>query len=330
MALRQREYSPPSNKPLASSTIQSTINAVASTFRENGYGNPTKDEDFETGFLLSRQYRGFKNDDPKKEQQKALPHCVLLAMSLNQTTETRKAIVQLAIAGFFFACRSCEYLQVPKSQQRRTKLLTIGNISFQKEGIIIPHSSPLLPYSDCVSVTFELQKNDSKCETITQWKTNQPTMCPVAAWAAIVQRIRAYPNSSDKSKVCTVREHGRNSAITGKMMINALQDGIVAVGETKLGIKKEQIGTHSIRSGAAMAMYLGGCPIYSIMLIGRWRSTAFLDYIRTQVAEFSNDVSNRMLSTQIFQHVPDLTNTSEQSPPSPNIINGGSSTLMLY
>ena len=34
-----------------------------------------------------------------------------------------------------------------------------------------------------------------------------------------------------------------------------------------------------------MAMYLGDCPVYSIMMIGRWSSDAFLRYIRKQVEQ---------------------------------------------
>jgi hypothetical protein len=37
-------------------------------------------------------------------------------------------------------------------------------------------------------------------------------------------------------------------------MINALRDAVVGIREIKLGIKKEDVGTHSIRLGAAMAM----------------------------------------------------------------------------
>ena len=47
-------------------------------------------------------------------------------------------------------------------------------------------------------------------------------------------------------------------------MVKALQAAVVSIGEEKLGFKKEDIGTHSIRSGAAMAMFLGEivvCPV---------------------------------------------------------------------
>ncbi len=87
------------------------------------------------------------------------------------------------------------------------------------------------------------------------------------------------------------------------MIINLLRDGVVGIGETKLGIKRWEVGTHSIRSGAAMAMYLAGVPIFSITLIGRWSSTAFLNYIRKQVQEFSHGISSKMIEIQSFKHV---------------------------
>jgi hypothetical protein len=59
-------------------------------------------------------------------------------------------------------------------------------------------------------------------------------------------------------------------------VINALRDVVGIIGKMRLGVAKEEVGTHSIRSGAAMAMYLGECPIYMVMLIGRWSSDTFL------------------------------------------------------
>ena len=46
-----------------------------------------------------------------------------------------------------------------------------------------------------------------------------------------------------------------------------------------------------------MAMYLNEVPVYTIMLIGRWSSDAFLRYIRRQVQQFSAGVSARMIRT---------------------------------
>jgi hypothetical protein len=64
-----------------------------------------------------------------------------------------------------------------------------------------------------------------------------------------------------------------------------------------------EVGTHLIHSGAAMAMYLAGVPIFSIMLIRCWSSLAFLKYIRKQVQEFSHDISLKMIEVQSFKHI---------------------------
>ena len=55
-----------------------------------------------------------------------------------------------------------------------------------------------------------------------------------------------------------------------------------------------------------MAIYLGECPVYTIMMIGRWSSDAFLRYIRKQVEQFSHNVSRRMIRFQFHRHIPDL------------------------
>ena len=52
-----------------------------------------------------------------------------------------------------------------------------------------------------------------------------------------------------------------------------------------------------------MAMYLDDVPTYTIMLIGREGSDAFLLYIRIQVKPFSHNVSNWMIQTLSFTHV---------------------------
>ncbi len=54
-----------------------------------------------------------------------------------------------------------------------------------------------------------------------------------------------------------------------------------------------------------MAMYLGQCPVYVIMMIGRWSSDAFLVYIRKQVEQFSNGISSKMLRFQFHRHIQD-------------------------
>ena len=55
-----------------------------------------------------------------------------------------------------------------------------------------------------------------------------------------------------------------------------------------------------------MAMYLSGEPVFTIMLIGRWSSDAFLRYIRKQVQQFSRNVAKNMNKCRFFWHVPEV------------------------
>jgi hypothetical protein len=96
--------------------------------------------------------------------------------------------------------------------------------------------------------------------------------------------------------------------------MNGLQDTVSAIGEDSLHIAANKIGTNSIRLGTAMAMFLGGCPVFLIMMIGCWSSDAFLHYIRKQVEEFNHDVSQKNAHPHVSQAHPQLHLPSSFSP----------------
>ena len=305
LAMREARFSRPTHETLVVGTIRGTISHVVQTFRDHDRPNPTKDEDGDLGRVLSRLFRAYQNKDPKQQQQKALPVGVLRELAKVKATETQRAISQLTIAAYFFACRSCEYLKVQQSEKRRTDILRLRCIRFFKDGKELAHNDRLLEYADSVSVTFEYQKNDEKHDTVTQMATNDAVINPVRMWAAVVKRIWKYPGASWDTPVSAIWRYDRIEHLTSKEVVDALRAAVVAIGEDALGIKRNEIGTHSLRSGAAMAMYLGECPVYVIMMIGRWSSDAFLRYIRKQVEQFSHNVSCRMLRFELHRHVTD-------------------------
>jgi hypothetical protein len=143
-------------------------------------------------------------------------------------------------------------------------------------------------------------------DSITQMASGDTKLCPVHSAAAIVQRIRGYSGTTADTPISAVLINDRITQITSENVINALRDAVEAIGEHRLGITKDKIGTHLIRLGAAMAMYLGKCAVFTIMLIGRWSSNAFLRYIRKQVMEFSQNAAKKMLTYQNFRHIPDI------------------------
>jgi hypothetical protein len=199
-------------------------------------------------------------------EQKTLPLCVIRLILSNRSTELQWAMGNLTAATHFWVMRSCEYLKITKAEQQQTKQLCLCNIAFIKNGEILDHSSTKLHLADWVSVTFERQKNDRKSDTVTQWRTKDPILRPMKIWASIVTQILSYKGTNKNSPVFLVLHRKKSISVTSEMTTNLIRDGMVAIGETKVGIEHWEIRTHSIQSGAAMAMYLAGVPIFLIML----------------------------------------------------------------
>ena len=141
-----------------------------------------------------------------------------------------------------------------------------------------------------------MQKKVKKNNAITLMSSCNVTFCPVRAAAAIVRRIKSYPGANHDTLISAIWMYNRIEHITSTQIRNAVRDAVKAIGEDTLHILVNEIGTHSICSGAAMAMFLGGCPVFLIMMIGRWSNDAFLRYIRKQVEEFNHGVLQKMLT----------------------------------
>jgi hypothetical protein len=306
MAVREGRFSWDCHKVLVVGTVQGAVSHVVQTFRAAGRQKPTKDDDRELSILLSRQYRTYKNKDPQQKQQKALPFIVLDELANCQVTELDIALGQLTIGAASFACRSCKYSTVPKREDRRTKLLCLQNIRFFKDGHLILAPSANLESADSVAITFEMQKKDSKFDTVIHSRTDNPVLCPVLQLAQLVNRILSYPNTTCNTPVCAVWHHGRLDKFASTQVLSALRAASKAVGSALLSFEPSKMGTHSLCSGAALEMYLARVLVYTIKLIGRWSSNAFLHYIRKQVEQFLRHVAKQMLTFWSFRTIPEI------------------------
>ena len=100
--------------------------------------------------------------------------------------------------------RSCEYLKVTKSEQRRTEILRLRNVRFFRGDKQLGHDHRELEFANCVTLTFKRQKKDAKMDTATLMASQDAQLCPVRAAAAIVRRIRKYTGLSQDSPILTV------------------------------------------------------------------------------------------------------------------------------
>jgi hypothetical protein len=225
-------------------------------------------------------------------------------------TELHRAIGQLIVGAFFFAMRACEFSDV--GGPRRTRILNLGDVEFRRGGTKVTSDDEVdMAAADTVSLTFRTQKNGEKGTTVTQHRTTGTAMggakiCPVASFARLVARVRRYnpdePEWKDETRrpISLVAVPGGHAMVTSNQILHHLRAAALQYGERRLGFSVSKIGTHSIRAGAATAMFLAGVPAETIQLIGRWRSQTFLRYIRIQVQLLTKGVATEMTANPEF------------------------------
>ena len=132
------------------------------------------------------------------------------------------------------------------------------------------------------------------------------TLCHVAALAKLVARVRRYEpgelkwQDRNQRPINLVATGGRFATVTAGQILHHLRAAAPQYGKDRLGFLISKIGTHSLHTGAATAMFLAGVPAETIKLIGRWRSQTFLRYIRIQVQQLMRGVTTEMMTNPEF------------------------------
>ncbi|KAL7524113.1 hypothetical protein ACHAXR_000446, partial [Thalassiosira sp. AJA248-18] len=227
--------------------------------------------------------KAYKEADPPTKHQKALPPEVY-RLILSQAKSSREIARAILLSGaLFFACRSCEYSLVP-NKERKTRPLRACDIEFKVGARTIPHDNPDIFNAQSVIVKFGPQKSGVYDDEIPMDATSDTLLCPVTLFAFTITRLRSYPQYDPQWPIFTFFDKQKNKfiPIRSKEIQQDIKLAVKTIGRDILGFGPADVGTHSNRSALAMQLYLQRVPPYTIMLIGRWRSDAFLSYIEKQ------------------------------------------------
>ena len=130
-----------------------------------------------------------------------------------------------------------------------------------------------------VNITFRKQKNGANFEKLSHHKIYDKLICPVKAFSHVKNHLKKENKNTSEVKLYDYKK-GFNKALIKYMgMQKTLYQEVAFIGKEKLGFGPEDIGTHSIISGAVLGMYLAQVPISTIMIEGRWSSDAVLLYM---------------------------------------------------
>jgi hypothetical protein len=180
----------------------------------------------------------------------------------------------------------------------------MGCIVFRtKSRRVLKLSDPnLLSFADYVTIVFEDQKNGKKMDARTQRRSGHTYLCPVLRWGSAVQRIIAtIPAWTNQTTLCSVAIEQQVLEISNVFIRKLLRHTCLLFGGfTTFGFHPHEIGNRSLRSGAAMSLFLMDHSPAKIMILGRWSSDAFLVYIRPQVLEWTHNMSWDMIHLDSF------------------------------
>jgi hypothetical protein len=297
-------------RPVVSKTVRDASSNLAAAFRSNFKQSPIH---FEGSSQLLPTIRcllkAFDNADPPPKRQKAItPKLLRYFFKLlasgpkNKRFSAYAHTADLTLGSFFFAMRSCEYTKT--AQPGRTKKTQMGCIIFRTMSRrVLKLSDPdLLLIADYVTIVFIDQKNGKKMDARTQMRSGHPYLCPVLRWGSAVQRIIAtIPNWNDQTTLCSVLLDEQVLEISNVFVRKLLRHTCYLFGGfDTFGFHPHEIGNKSIRSGAAMSLFLMDHSPAKIMILGRWSSDAFLVYIRPQVLEWTHNMSWDMIHLDSF------------------------------
>ena len=228
---------------------------------------------------------------------------------------------------YFFAMRLCEFTLTPLPG--RTKVIYLRGIVFRvNNNQEVDHRSPSLHLAERVTLTFENQKNGQKMDRRTHQRTGDPILCPIQRIASLVERIyHRVPSASPDTPINNTMFLLSNESLASSTALrNYIRSSCTCGGGMPtFGFSASDLGTRSIRSGAAMSLFLMNHPIHKIMILGCWSSDAFLVYLRPQVLKWTNQMSCDMIHIDSFM---DATDPRRVSPSDPRtrqkLFNGGS------
>jgi hypothetical protein len=189
------------DKPLLGNTAKEHVDQVAQAFVDTNRPDPQLDRFGNNSRLLSRQHHGHTNLDPATTHEKALMPSVIIRMWELAETTKEKCLARLVIGAFFHATQSYKYLKV--NGERRTHIIFIRDVRFFRHHVELSHDDPDLAFSDAVAITFHYQKTNVQNATITMYHSGLTLLCPIKAWAAVIQYVCSLPNTTNNSPVCT-------------------------------------------------------------------------------------------------------------------------------
>ena len=249
---------------------------------------------------------GYRRVDPAPSRKLAVPISVvhyIIRKAAHFNTPRQRAIANLCTIAFYYLLRAGEYSYTGK-EAVRTIPFSLQDVTFSRGSYVIPITSTLkeLYKADKATLRIQNQKNGEKDDPITQW-ANGKHDDPVKALARHTHMLWHATHDPTTTLSTFVDPKGQTKHIRSSAITAAVKEAARELNLAKQGIPPEQVSSHSLRAGGAMALYLNGADEVTIKKQGRWKSSAFLSYVHAQIAFLSKGLSTLMSTPIPFYNV---------------------------
>jgi len=288
----------------------------------NDQANPFTDGSGKLRYVVSSILHSYdKVDIPTKHMSPLTPSYLRLILS-SAKSPRQLFIAHLIIGAFFFACRVCEYTTTPN--EPRSKIIICGDIQFFTKSDNQLRPSLIKKQASSMSILFRMQKNLEANEKISNHKSGSD-LCPITSWSYVINTLQVQHGNIEKMSV----NNFKHNVIKSSDISRTIKSAIRMASTSNNQLKPANFSPHSIRCGAALAMYLNKVSVVDIMLQGQWSSDAFLLYIKREILELSSGISSRMTDTLDLTPLP-IRDFDQPIFRSPANISFGSSSSMDF
>ena len=248
-----------------------------------------------------------RRDDPPPDHKSAVPvHVPDFIRRRGEVSQTPRhlAIGDLATIAFYCLLRVGECTHHNANQNRRTQQFRVQDITFRKNGIVLDNTAPLSTLLTASEATMFIsnQKNGVRGQTI-HHEAFEGEDCPIKALARRVAHIMTYTKNQATMLGTYFDQYGYKQFIVSDDMNQAVKQAVVNLNMLDKGFSPKNVGSHSLRSGGAMACKLNGIDSDTIKKIGRWSSDTFLMYIHEQISHLTKGAAFKMSTRIQFRNI---------------------------
>ena len=259
---------------------------------------------------------GYGKEDPatvkKLPVQADVPELLVATAYFGTGTARDKAAADLTMIAFYYLLRVGEYtVKGSRNSTKQTVQFKYEDVTFFRKNArghlrCLPRTAPddLIASADGATLKLDNQKNGWKGVCVYHETNGDSINCPVRALGRRYLQLRHH-GATPKTFLSTFYDdHKKRGDITNEDVTAALKRAATALDyPIAKGIPIARIDTHSLRSGGANALSLAGFSDTQIQKMGRWRGATFKEYVREELACFSEGMSTKMKQTFHFVNV---------------------------